>query len=121
MHKDELLQLHGLLCQMKRSLEDLGLESDGFGAYDDLEVSPQHIHKSKTDHKRAVFLLSQGLTDLFLSTNEEQRRKLSERFARMAEGKKLQGGAFSVRAPVAEPERDTNHLPAFAVQALAQA
>lgn len=61
MHKDELIQLHTLLCQVKGHFER-SLNLDGaFREYDTYGVAPQHIHKSKSQHKRAVFLLGKGL------------------------------------------------------------
>jgi hypothetical protein len=112
MHKDELLQLHSLLCQMKRFFQesDIGGE-EPFTEYESLEVSPQHIHKSKTDHKRAVFLLGKGLTNIALASNPEQMERLQERFTRLAE--------LAPLAPV-EPVRHerADHLPAFAMAAL---
>ena len=85
MHKDELLQLHSLLCQVKRYFEDSGLPLDGeFRDYDSLSVSPQHIHKSKTDHKRAVFLLGKGLSEVILQGQPDHQARLRERFIRLA-------------------------------------
>lgn len=123
MHKDELLQLHSLLCQVKRFFEDADLDTHGaFDDYDRLEVSPQHIHKSKTDHKRAVFLLGQGLSGLVMHDDPEQRERLVERFTRMANG-----GPVTVpngerkeadRSNDVHPSRD--NLPAFALAALSR-
>ncbi len=124
MHKDELLQLHSLLCQVKRFFEDAELDVAGvFDDYDALEVSPQHIHKSKTDHKRAVFLLGKGLSGMVMPDDPEQKERLIERFARMAAGGPATVPAKEARAE-AEPHRETrsnmDHLPAFAVAALSR-
>ncbi len=121
MHKDELLQLHSLLCQVKRFFEDADTGNiEAFDDYDNLEVSPQHIHKSKTDHKRAVFLLGKGLSELVMNDDPEQKERLIERFARMANG-----GPVTVpnenkveREVSREPRSNMDHLPAFAVAAL---
>ena len=122
MHKDELLQLHSLLCQVKRFFEDSGIPTDAtFDAYEDMEVSPQHIHKSKTDHKRAVFMLGKGLSELVMNDIPDQHARLIDRFQRMSEGKKATptpGEAPPVREIRAEPNTNTDHLPAFAVAAL---
>lgn len=85
MHKDELLQLHSLLCQVKRYFEDSGLPLNGeFKEYHTLSVSPQHIHKSKTEHKRAVFLLGKGLSEVVMQGNPDHQARLRERFIRLA-------------------------------------
>jgi hypothetical protein len=62
MHKDELIQLHTLLCQLKNWFESSGTNvGTPFKEYEDYGVAPQHIHKSKLQHKRAVFLLGKDL------------------------------------------------------------
>ncbi len=117
MHKDELLQLHSLLCQVKRFFEDAGLPLNGeFQEYEDLLVSPQHIHKSKTDHKRAVFMLGKGLSEICLLDNREHLTRLRDRFLRLAAGEETE---TTTPAPaVEEPAPRTDHLPAFALAAL---
>ena len=121
MHKDELLQLHSLLCQVKRFFHDAKIATgDVFEEYDELEVSPQHIHKSKTDHKRAVFLLGKGLSEIVMAGESEHSARLRERFERMAAGKKAHPAPppmDDTPAPAPVREEDS-HLPAFALNAL---
>ncbi len=115
MHKDELLQLHSLLCQVKRYMEDAGIPMNGeFQEYEDLQVSPQHIHKSKTDHKRAVFMLGKGLSEIVLLDNREHLSRLRDRFLRLAAGEEMP----EPTAHIEEPKERTEHLPAFALAAL---
>ncbi|MFB6236508.1 MAG: UPF0058 family protein [Halopenitus sp.] len=61
MKKQELIHLHGLLAEVRKQCEhwdnDLAL-----GPYEEMGVKPTSIHKSKTDHKAAVFKLSKGIT-----------------------------------------------------------
>ncbi len=120
MHKDELLQLHSLLCQVKRYLEDANLPlNDEFGEYESINVSPQHIHKSKTDHKKAVFLLGKGLSEVVMMDNPENRTRLRDRFLRLAAGGSVIDPPSEKKvAAVAEPAAPTGHLPAFALAAL---
>ena len=116
MHKDELLQLHSLLCQMKRYFEDAGMPLRGqFTEYDSLSVSPQHIHKSKTDHKRAVFLLGKGLSDVVMQGNPDHQARLRERFLRLAVTAEAEEDEDDER--VGANPRDRG-LPAFALAAL---
>lgn len=62
MHKDELIQLHTLLCQLKNWFEQSeATVGTSFTEYEGFGVAPQHIHKSKLQHKRAVFLLGKEL------------------------------------------------------------
>lgn len=71
MHKDELIQLHTLLCQVRNVFERAGLGADAnFQDYESYGVAPQHIHKSKLQHKRAVFLLGKELADAIGGADE---------------------------------------------------
>lgn len=118
MHKDELLQLHSLLCQLKRYFEECGLPLRGeFVEYDALAVSPQHIHKSKTDHKRAVFLLGKGLSQVAMQGNPDHQQRLRERFLRLATTASSEDDEEDHGQLLAARERDRN-LPAFALAAL---
>lgn len=71
MQKDELIQLHTFLLQLKTHLEEF-LGHDGmseFQRYQRLDVTPYQVYKSKREHTLAVFMLSKGIADL-LSNNE---------------------------------------------------
>ncbi len=62
MKKQELIHLHGLLAEVSSQCAswsdcDISLEE-----YEALGVRPTSIHKSKTDHKAAVFALAGGIT-----------------------------------------------------------
>lgn len=71
MQKDELIQLHTFLLQLKSHLEEF-LGHNGvaeFQRYQKLDVTPYQVYKSKREHTLAVFILSKGIADL-LSNNE---------------------------------------------------
>lgn len=62
MKKQELIHLHGLLAEVRNHYEQSeGTEVDD-EHYRELGVRPTSIHKSKTDHKAAVFALADGIT-----------------------------------------------------------
>ena len=62
MKKQELIHLHGLLAQVENHYEmETGCEVE-HDEYTSLGVRPTSIHKSKTDHKTAVFALANGIT-----------------------------------------------------------
>ena len=61
MKKQELIHLHGLLSEVRSEYEAWGTDLD-LEAYNDLGVKPTSIHRSKTDHKAAVFKLASGIT-----------------------------------------------------------
>jgi hypothetical protein len=61
MKKQELIHLHGLLAELQNNSDAAGeMPSD---EYRGLGVQPTSIHRSKTDHKAAVFALIHSITD----------------------------------------------------------
>ena len=61
MKKQELIHLHGLLSEVRSEYEEWGTDID-LTEYKELGVKPTSIHRSKTDHKAAVFKLASGIT-----------------------------------------------------------
>ncbi len=59
MHKEELIQLHTLMVQMKKFFEESGLGD--FSQYQSLQISPLHVHRSKAEHKHAIFVLGKEI------------------------------------------------------------
>jgi len=87
MQKDELIQLHTFLLQLKTHLEDI-VENNGgheFRMYDKLEVTPYQVYKSKREHKLAVFTLSTGIADLLSNNDCPGLEKISNRLTQMSE------------------------------------
>ena len=64
MKKQELIHLHGLLAEVSKHHVQSGGQLS-LDSYDTLGVRPTSIHKSKTDHKAAVFALAKCITDEF--------------------------------------------------------
>ncbi|MFC6835667.1 UPF0058 family protein [Halomarina ordinaria] len=62
MKKQELIHLHGLLAQVRDHCQERTDSPIDHTAYDELGVRPTSIHKSKTEHKKAVFALAKGIT-----------------------------------------------------------
>jgi hypothetical protein len=91
MHKDELLELHEQMVIIKEHFQAREEVPDGlFDPYDELTVDPSHVHKSKSEHKHAVFVLGNALasamsTDEFSSAGRVGKRM--EELAEDAEGK----------------------------------
>jgi hypothetical protein len=81
MRKEELLHIHMLLAQFKKYCEEDGLISD-LRKYDALRISPFEVHRSKEEHKRAIFILCTELvaalnastTPLVLELNPRPRK-----------------------------------------------
>jgi len=63
MKKQELIHLHGLLAEVGNYYAECeGDVSLALDEYEELGIRPTSIHKSKTDHKAAVFALADGIT-----------------------------------------------------------
>ena len=63
MKKQELIHLHGLLAEIGNYYERASAPDDlDLDDYETMGVRPTSIHKSKTDHKAAVFALADGIT-----------------------------------------------------------
>ena len=87
MQKDELIQLHTFLLQLKTHLEDI-VENNGgkeFRHYERLDVTPYQVYKSKREHKLAVFTLSRGIAELLKNNDCPGLEKISNRLDQMSE------------------------------------
>ncbi|MBE0516477.1 MAG: UPF0058 family protein [Methanophagales archaeon] len=63
MKKEELIHLHMLLAQLKKYCMENGLGCD-FSKYNDLGISPFQVHRSKEEHKQAIFVLGTELASM---------------------------------------------------------
>ncbi|MDI6886693.1 MAG: UPF0058 family protein [archaeon] len=63
MKKEELIHLHMLLAQLKKYCMENCLDCD-FSKYDDLGISPFQVHRSKEEHKQAIFVLGTELASM---------------------------------------------------------
>jgi hypothetical protein len=120
MHKDEILQLHSMLCQMKRYFEAAGLPlTSEFAEYDAFGVLPQHLHRSKTDHRQAMMLLSKGLSEIVCADSPDHQAHLRKHFLDLATHIASEGEeAEEVREQEAIAAKRDEGLPAFALSAL---
>jgi len=73
MNKGQLIQIHRLLALVKENVEEQEQIDDLAAlvpedAYSELNIQPNHIHKSRNDHKDAVqelaLLVSEGLEEV---------------------------------------------------------
>ncbi|MGZ7116244.1 MAG: UPF0058 family protein [Methanobacterium sp.] len=69
MYKDELIQLHQFLVYVLKYLEDGYEVKDECEEYFHLNISPHHIHRTKAEHKYAIFVLSESISDLLAKRN----------------------------------------------------
>ena len=71
MKKQELIHLHGLLAQVQNHYEAESGSQVEHDEYAELGVKPTSIHKSKTDHKAAVFAIAKGITSEMTTEEKE--------------------------------------------------
>jgi len=89
MHKDELLELHEQLVIIKEYFADReDVADDTFEEYEMLDVRPSHVHKSKSEHKHAVFVLGNALATAMSEDEFSNAGRLSKRMEELAEDAK---------------------------------
>jgi hypothetical protein len=71
MKKQELIHLHGLLSEVRTQLETWESTEVEASEYESMGVRPTSIHRSKTDHKAAVFEIANGITTAMEETEAE--------------------------------------------------
>ena len=86
MHKEELLELHEHMVAIMETFRRMD-EVDGslFDPYDELDVSPDDVHKSKSEHKHAVFVLGNALATVMSEDEVSDAGRIGKRMAELAE------------------------------------
>ena len=69
MYKDELIQIHQFLVYVLKNLEDEYTVKDECKEYICLNISPHHIHRTKAEHKYAIFVLSTAISEVIANNN----------------------------------------------------
>ncbi|WP_266076465.1 UPF0058 family protein [Haladaptatus caseinilyticus] len=86
MHKDELLELHEqMVTIMEYFREQDDIPTGAFDAYDQLDVDPSHVHKSKSEHKHAVFVLGNSLADVMSEDEFSEAGRIGKRMEELAD------------------------------------
>jgi hypothetical protein len=86
MHKEELLELHEhmvAIMETFRAMEDVN--GSLFDPYDELDVTPDDVHKSKSEHKHAVFVLGNALASVMSDDEFSDAGRIGKRMAELAE------------------------------------
>jgi hypothetical protein len=85
MHKDELIQMHTLLCQIKSHIEtSTTTQADSwFAEYKTMGISPIHVHRSKAEHKKAIFVLGKEISSYLANGEYSGPARMSARLADM--------------------------------------
>ena len=86
MHKDELLELHQQMVVIKEYFEnEPDIDQSLFSAYEELDVRPSDVHKSKSEHKHAVFVLGNGLATALSDDEFSNAGRIGKRMEELAE------------------------------------
>jgi hypothetical protein len=83
LYKDELIHIHQLLLYLSKFFMDNGAPRDCFREYFELGINPSQIHKTKAQHKHAVFSLALCISDV-LCREEIMPKSMSRRFRELA-------------------------------------
>ncbi|WP_435358203.1 UPF0058 family protein [Haloarchaeobius sp. DFWS5] len=86
MHKDELLELHEqmvMIMEYFASREDM--PDDLFEQYNGLDVEPSDVHKSKSEHKHAVFVLGNSLASAMSEDEFSSAGRIKKRMEELAD------------------------------------
>lgn len=85
MQKDETVQLHIFLFQLRTHLEHMmkNNNSQAFLSYDKLDIIPHQIHKFKKEHNLAIFELSKGIANLLQENDYSISQQIHDSLERM--------------------------------------
>ena len=86
MHKDELLELHDELVVIMEYFSERETVDEGlFDPYHELDVDPDDVHKSKSEHKHAVFVLGNALATAMSEDEFSSAGRIGKRMQELAE------------------------------------
>jgi hypothetical protein len=83
-HKDELIQLHQMLYDVKSYLESINPNLK-FSQYMSLKISPSQQHKSKIEHKYAIFVLGNEIANAMKDVDYTSSSRISARMKELAD------------------------------------
>ncbi|MES3516418.1 MAG: UPF0058 family protein [Natronomonas sp.] len=86
MHKEELLELHAKMVSIMRHFQEIDdIDSDAFSAYEELDITADDVHKSKSEHKHAVFVLGNALATVMSEDEFSEAGRIGKRMEELAE------------------------------------
>jgi hypothetical protein len=86
MHKDELLELHEQMVTIMEYFRDLESTDPAlFEPYQQLDVTPDDVHMSKSEHKHAVFVLGNALANAMSEDEFSDAGRVGKRMKELAE------------------------------------
>jgi hypothetical protein len=86
MHKDELLELHEeMVAIMEYFAERDEVPAEHFSTYHELDIDPSDVHKSKSEHKHAVFVLGNSLANAMSEDEFSSAGRIGKRMKELAD------------------------------------
>jgi hypothetical protein len=83
-HKDELIELHQMLFDVKTYLESTNPNLK-FSQYSALKITPSQQHKSKMEHKYAIFVLGTEIANAMKDIDCTSSSRISARMKELAD------------------------------------
>lgn len=83
MHKEELITLHQMLYEIKDYFESTNTDLK-FSQYYSLKINPSQLHKSKMEHKYAIFILGNELANAMKEVEFSASGRISARMRELA-------------------------------------
>ena len=84
MHKEELINLHKMLSEVKDYFEEINPELK-FTQYTLLKITPSQQHKSKMEHKYAIFVLGTEIANAMKEVDYSSSSRISARMKELAD------------------------------------
>ncbi len=84
MHKDELILLHQILVDIKNYFESINPDLK-FSKYYALKIDPSQLHRSKLEHKHAIFVLGAEIASAMADVEFSASGRISARMRELAE------------------------------------
>jgi hypothetical protein len=73
-----------MLIDVKEYMEEINAESD-FSEYELLRITPNQVHRSKVEHKYAIFVLGNAIAKAMKDMESPSTDRMSARMHEMAE------------------------------------
>jgi len=84
LHKEELISLHKILYEVKDYFEEANPDLK-FSQYGALKITPSQLHKSKLEHKYAIFVLGNEIANAMKEVDYSSSSRISARMKDLAE------------------------------------
>jgi len=83
MHKEELIALHQFMFSIKENIENENPDIS-FEQYNALKINPNQVHKSKMEHKHAIFVLGEEIAEAMKEVEPSASKRIAARMSELA-------------------------------------